>query len=56
MNLRIFITAAALVGTAAASTQAQTISMGTNPQGSLAYATGAGVAKVAIENAGVKCA
>ncbi len=54
MNLRIFITAAALTGLAAANAQAQTISMGTNPQGSLAYATGAGVAKVAIENAGVK--
>lgn len=42
--------AAAMAGTAAA----QTVSIGTNPQGSLAYATGAGVAKVAIENGGVK--
>lgn len=32
---------------------AQTVSIGTNPQGSLAYATGAGVAKVAIEAGGV---
>lgn len=32
---------------------AQTVSIGTNPQGSLAYATGAGVAKVAIEQGGV---
>lgn len=32
---------------------AQTVSIGTNPQGSLAYATGAGVAKVAIEAAKV---
>ena len=39
---------------AATSIHAQTVSIGTNPQGSLAYATGAGVAKVAIENAGVK--
>lgn len=31
----------------------QTVSIGTNPQGSLAYATGAGVAKVAIEAAKV---
>ena len=38
---------------AAQGVQAQTVSIGTNPQGSLAYATGAGVAKVAIEAAGV---
>jgi len=33
---------------------AQTVSIGTNPQGSLAYATGAGVAKVAIEDGDVR--
>ena len=38
---------------AAQGVQAQTVSIGTNPQGSLAYATGAGVAKVAIEAGGV---
>ena len=45
------IAASGLLASAAA---AQTISIGTNPQGSLAYATGAGVAKVSIESAGVK--
>ena len=38
---------------AAQGVHAQTVSIGTNPQGSLAYATGAGVAKVAIEAGGV---
>ena len=33
---------------------AQTFSIGTNPQGSLAYSTGAGIAKVANEVAGIK--
>ena len=33
---------------------AQTYSIGSNPQGSLAYATAAGIAKVANENAGLK--
>lgn len=36
------------------SATAQTVSIGTNPQGSLSYAAGAGVAKVAIEAAGVR--
>ena len=51
-----FLAAATIAATAlaAAGASAQTVSIGTNPQGSLAYATGAGVAKVAIENAGVK--
>jgi uncharacterized protein len=40
--------AAAFVGSAAS---AQTISIGTNPQGSLAYATGSAISKVAIEEA-----
>ena len=47
-------TAVAATALAAAGASAQTVSIGTNPQGSLAYATGAGVAKVAIEDAGVK--
>ncbi|HIC58657.1 MAG TPA: hypothetical protein EYO71_01070 [Rhodospirillales bacterium] len=33
---------------------ARTFSIGTNPQGSLAYSTGAGIAKVANEVAGIK--
>ena len=50
-----FLAAATIAATAlAAGASAQTVSIGTNPQGSLAYTTGAGVAKVAIENAGVK--
>lgn len=39
---------------AATGANAQTVSIGSNPQGSLAYAVGAGVAKVAIEDAGLK--
>lgn len=38
----------------AAAAQAQTYSIGTNPQGSLAYATGAAVSKVVIEATGLK--
>src|SRR6056300_1610480 len=34
--------------------EAQTVSIGTNPQGSLAYATGAAVSKVAIEQADIR--
>ena len=41
------------LGVRAQGAYAQTVSIGTNPQGSLAYATGAGVAKVAIEAGGV---
>ena len=51
-SARLVAFSAALLLPAAA--WAQTVSIGTNPQGSLAYATGAGVAKVAIEDADVK--
>lgn len=47
------LTAGAIVF-AVAGANAQTVSIGSNPQGSLAYAVGAGVAKVAIEDAGLK--
>lgn len=39
---------------AAAAVTAQTLSVGSNPQGSLAYATGSAVSKVAIEKADLK--
>jgi len=45
------LTAVLMAGTAA---QAQTYSIGTNPQGSLAYAAGAAISKVVIEAAGLK--
>lgn len=54
MKTAIMAGAVAAGGLAAAAASAQTISIGTNPQGSLAYATGAGIARVAIEEAGVK--
>lgn len=54
MKTAIMAGAAAAASLAAAAACAQTISIGTNPQGSLAYATGAGIARVAIEEAGVK--
>ena len=54
MNLNLIGTVIAASGMLASAASAQTVSIGTNPQGSLAYAAGAGVAKVAIENAGVK--
>lgn len=38
----------------AAGASAQTLSIGTNPQGSLAYSTGAGIAKVGTEATGLK--
>ena len=53
MKTSRFITFAVALGLPA-SALAQTVSIGTNPQGSLAYAAGAGVAKVAIEVGGVK--
>ena len=53
MIFRTLVASAALTGIAVTA-NAQTVSIGSNPQGSLAYAVGAGVAKVAIENAGVK--
>jgi len=54
MNTSCITAAIAASSLMAGAATAQTISMGTNPQGSLAYATGAGVSKVAIESAGVK--
>ena len=54
MNTKLIATTIAATGLLVGAASAQTISMGTNPQGSLAYSAGAGVAKVAIENAGVK--
>ena len=54
MKTAIATSAAIVGGLAAAAASAQTISIGTNPQGSLAYATGAGIARVAIEEADVK--
>ena len=54
MTYKLVVTVIAASGLLASAALAQTISIGTNPQGSLAYATGAGVAKVAIENAGMK--
>ena len=52
--MKTAISAMIVGGLAAATASAQTISIGTNPQGSLAYATGAGIARVAIEDADVK--
>jgi len=54
MNTKLVIATLVATGLLTGAAFSQTISMGTNPQGSLAYATGAGVSKVAIENAGVK--
>jgi uncharacterized protein len=54
MDFKLIGTVIAATGLLAGAASAQTVSIGTNPQGSLAYATGAGVAKVAIENAGIK--
>ncbi len=53
MRTIVSVAAVALIlfsGTA----QAKTISIGTNPQGSVAYSVAAGVAKVAIEKAGLR--
>jgi len=49
-TLRCAAAALAFAGAA----QAQTVSIGTNPQGSLAYVTGAAVSKVAIEQADIQ--
>ncbi len=54
MNVKLIVSTFAATGLLAGTAMAQTVSIGTNPQGSLAYAAGAGVSKVAIENAGVK--
>ncbi|WP_163272523.1 TAXI family TRAP transporter solute-binding subunit [Chelativorans alearense] len=53
MISRFLAVAAITVGLSGAAS-AQTISIGTNPQGSLAYATGAAVSKVAIEEGGIR--
>ncbi len=53
MILRILTAAAVAVGLSG-SAFAQTISLGTNPQGSLAYAVGAAVSKIAIDHAGLQ--
>ena len=52
--MKMFVLGALALVFLAQGVHAQTVSIGTNPQGSLAYATGAGVAKTAIEAAGVK--
>jgi len=49
-----FATAISVLVAAAAPVQAQTYSIGTNPQGSLAYSTGAAVSKIVIEATGLK--
>mgnify|MGYP000849788738 CR=1 FL=1 len=54
MTFKLIATIIAGTGIFASAAAAQTVSIGTNPQGSLAYASGAAVAKVAIENADVK--
>ena len=53
MTARYLIAAAVAASFATAAT-AQTYSIGSNPQGSMAYATAAGIAKVASESAGLK--
>lgn len=52
--VRYLSTCIAVTALIAAPAAAQTFSIGSNPQGSLAYAAAAGVAKVAIENADIK--
>jgi TRAP transporter TAXI family solute receptor len=51
---KIAAISAGIFALAATGAHAQTVSIGSNPQGSLAYAVGAGVAKIGIENAGLK--
>ncbi len=53
-TLRFALIGCALSALGSTAVVSQTISIGTNPQGSLAYATGAGVARVAIEDADIK--
>lgn len=48
------IAAAAAAALTAATAQAQTLAIGSNPQGSLAYSTAAGIAKVATEATDLK--
>ncbi|MDD7972691.1 TAXI family TRAP transporter solute-binding subunit [Roseinatronobacter alkalisoli] len=52
MNNTLRLTAVALAFAGVA--EAQTVSIGTNPQGSVAYATGSALAKVAIEQADIR--
>lgn len=54
MITKIAAISAGVIALTATGVQAQTVSIGSNPQGSLAYAVGAGVAKVGIEDAGLK--
>lgn len=54
MTIKRLIAGTAIAAVAATSVAAQTVSIGTNPQGSMAYIAGAGVAKVAIEDGDVK--
>jgi hypothetical protein len=54
MNKRIFSAAVAGATLLAAAASAQTYSIGTNPQGSLFYATGAAIAKVMVEKTGMQ--
>ena len=51
---RLALPAALAASLATAAASAQTFGIGSNPQGSLAYATAAGIAKVAIETADLK--
>lgn len=53
-TLTTFAAGAALATAGVTAATAQTYSIGSNPQGSLAYATAAAVAKVANEDAGLK--
>ena len=54
MNTKFICITICATGLLVSGASAKTVSIGTNPQGSLAYATGAGVAKAAIEKADVK--
>jgi TRAP transporter TAXI family solute receptor len=54
MKRTVFIAAAAGAAFVAAGASAQTYSIGTNPQGSLFYATGAAIAKVMVEKTGMQ--
>jgi TRAP transporter TAXI family solute receptor len=54
MKKTLFTTAFAGVALLAAGASAQTYSIGTNPQGSLFYATGAAIAKVMVEKTGMQ--
>jgi len=53
-KMKLTITIAAALGLAATSAVAQTYSVGTNPQGSLAYAAGTAVSKIMAQNSGLQ--